>query len=318
MFFGKKDFLKKMRKNCKEAMKDRAPLLYPFYKGVYASLNQVFLSKRPIPLFFTYEAEALRGKRAKMEDAHIFAEREGGILTGVFDGHNGNEVSLHVASRIPELFFRVLDQKKGGVYLAFKELFLKLQQELEKERPEWRGIGSTAVVCYLEKATNYVYTATLGDSEATLYRKVHKRYRSIPLSCVRNWSTKRDFKSARKALGERLPGKKNPKEMRHPPPGESVRSGYGLNVSRALGDALFKGVIHSPKITVNTVLGGDVLLLSCDGLKDFVSEKEVVEIVTYHQGRPSLVHDLADYALTVKNSDDNVTVLGVFIFTDEE
>lgn len=299
-----------MVKNCKQALQEHASFLYPFYKGVFVPKNQIFLSTTPVDLECVVLGKEEQGRRYQMEDAHFFQENEKGILLGVFDGHNGIEVARYACYRFQELFFSILED---DVSKAFFTVFATIQEEIENKHSEWESIGSTAVVSYIEKATNYVYTATLGDSEANIYRKIGKKRKSLPLSCIRNWGTKRDAYSAKLALGEAIPFKKNSKEMRHPPPGISVHSGSGLNVSRALGDVLFKGVIHSPKITLTTLLPGDILLLACDGLKDFVTEKEILKIIEIHQGRYSLVEDLIDYAISVNHSTDNVTILGIFI-----
>lgn len=303
----------KMWKNCKKALKEHASSLYPFYKGVYAPMKEVFLAKDPQLLRYAHIAKEEQGRRSQMEDRHFYLENERGILVGVLDGHNGVQVANYAAYRFLEQFFLLLEQCNHNVYQAFFSFFTLVQGEIEQNHPGWDQIGSTAVISYLEKETNYVYTATLGDSEANIYRPLKGRYRSIPLSCIRNWSSKRDFASAKTALGVALPYKKNPKEMRHPPFGESVHSGFGLNVSRSLGDVAYKGVIHLPKITLTTLLKGDILLLACDGLKDFVLEEEITQIIGLHQGREGLVGDLIDYALSIKKSTDNITILAIFI-----
>ncbi len=313
MSFLKKPLEQKMWQNCKKALKEHAFSLYPFYKGVYAPMKEVFLSDRPQVLTYTHLAKESQGRRAQMEDRHFIIEGEKGILVGVLDGHNGVQVANYAAYRFLEQFFSTLEFYEYNVYQAFIHFFELIQEEIEKHHPGWDQIGCTAVISYLEKETNYVYTATLGDSEANIYRLIKGHRRSIPLSCIRNWSSKRDFASAKAALGVALPRKKNPKEMRHPPPGESVHSGFGLNVSRALGDVAYKGVIHSPKITLTTLLPGDVLLLACDGLKDFVLEKEIMQIIDLHQGKDTLVEELIDYAISFKKSTDNVTILAVFV-----
>lgn len=302
-----------MLENCKKALKEHAVFLYPLFKGVYAPMKEIFLSKKPQRLTYVHLAKDAQGRRMQMEDRHFYIEEEKGFLVGVLDGHNGIQVANYAAYRFLEQFFLLLTQCNGNVHQAFFSCFQLIQEEVERDHPEWDQVGCTAVISYLEKETNYLYTATLGDSEANIYRPFKKSYRSIPLSCIRNWSTKRDFASAKAALGVELPRKKNPKDMRHPSFGESVHSGFGLNVSRALGDVAYKGVIHLPKITATTLLPGDVLLLSCDGLKDFVLEKEIVQIIKLHQGKEGLVQALIDHAIFVKKSTDNVTALAVFI-----
>jgi serine/threonine protein phosphatase PrpC len=304
---------KRMGHNCIEALKEHAGKFYSFYKGIYAPVKSVFWGKKSDELSYRSFVAAAVGKRRYMEDAHFCIDQEEGVLAGVFDGHNGSEVAQYSSYRMQECFFALLREENLNVYQVFKDLFAKIQEEIGVLHPNWSSVGSTAVVSYIERATNHIYTATLGDSEAVLYRIIRKKRKIIPLSCLRNWSSKRDFASAKEALGEEIVRKNNPKEMRHPPPGMSVHSGCGLNVSRALGDIDFKGVIHSPKITLTTLLPQDIVILACDGLRDFVSEKEILECIELHAGRSSLVDDLVDYSINIKGSMDNVTVLGIFV-----
>lgn len=303
---------KRMGRNCMEALKEHAGKGYFFYKGIYPSLRNIFWGKKTEEIVYRVTTSAVVGMRRYMEDVHFCVDDEEGILVGVLDGHNGSEVAQYAGFRFQECFFALLREKEHNVYQVFKELFAKIQEEIGVQHPNWNSIGSTAVVCYIERATNHIYTATLGDSEAAVYRVFRKKRKVIPLSCLRNWSTPRDFASAKEALGVELVRQKNPKEMRHPPPGMSVDSGCGLNVSRALGDIAFKGVIHSPKITLTTLLPKDIVLLASDGLRDYVTEKEILHCIDLHMGRQSLVEDLTHYAVYTKESSDNVTIIGVF------
>lgn len=168
--------------------------------------------------------------------------------------------------------------------------------------------GTTAVISFIDKNSGRIYTATLGDSEANIYRKIDKKVKSIPLSCVRDWSSKKEAKRAAAVTNDpakatQWPKAKNPKTLRFPSPN------YGLNVSRAIGDVEFsKGVIHKAKVTVNQVQPGDRIVIACDGLKDFVPEKEIVDMVKSNPGA-GLAQKLVDHALGPKMSQDNVTVL---------
>ncbi len=313
MAFTHKQLLLKMWKNGRRALKEHKEKTPFFQRMLYLPLKEVSLSSSGSKLQFTCTVEALQGKRPRMEDRHFCLENEKGMIVGVLDGHNGSAVADYAAHRFTELFFTILDQWDDNVYQAFASVFYCIQDEIERFKTEWDFIGSTAVVCYLEKKSGYIYTATLGDSSASLYRIFRKKRRVLPLSCIRNWSSPRDFASAKTALGEELPYREDPKEMRHPPPGVSVHFGIGLNVSRALGDAAFKGVIHLPKLTLTTLKKGDIILLACDGLKDFATEKEILSVINLFEGKPGIVKGLVDYAFLTKDSTDNITVLGVFM-----
>jgi serine/threonine protein phosphatase PrpC len=172
------------------------------------------------------------------------------------------------------------------------------------------------VVCYVDKKTHHIYTATLGDSEANIYRKFDDKLKSIPLSCIRDWSSKKDAHRASIALGRpqiaiNWPKISNPKYLRFPYPF------FGINVSRSIGDVLLSGspekpgVIHKPKITRIQVKSGDLLILACDGLKDYVSDNEIVSILKNPPPNPA--KHLVNYAIDEGNSLDNVTVLAIAI-----
>jgi len=242
---------------------------------------------------------------------------EQGVLAGVMDGHCGEHVSAFASEEFQKRFPELLAETDGNVRQTFELLIDEVHKTVARH-PEWNHIGSTVVLCYIDKQTHLIYTATLGDSEANIYRKIEGELKSIPLSCVRDWSSKKDAQRAAIAMenpriAEEWPKAENPKLLRYPGPGH-----YGINVSRAIGDLYqtgseeIPGIIHKPKVTVHQVQPGDLLILACDGLKDYVSEEEVLEKV---QVEGNVAERLADYAVNEKRAYDNVTVLAVDIRT---
>ena len=99
----------KMWKNCKRALKEHALSFYPFCKGVYAPMKEVFLSVNPKVLHYTHLAIEDQGRRLQMEDRHFYLEEEKGILVGVLDGHNGVQVANYAAYRFLEQFFLLFE-----------------------------------------------------------------------------------------------------------------------------------------------------------------------------------------------------------------
>jgi serine/threonine protein phosphatase PrpC len=330
----------KMLNNALKACEEARNKLYKAQDlPAYASPTQataLLLTPLPVdplpPKSAIFSSEA-KGKRSAMEDAHFCIEDENKILAGVFDGHGGSGVSNYVNEVFSIKFEAALAGSSGNVHEAFENVFGEIQNELEEKQKkgECKG-GSTAVVIYVDKAKRLVYTATLGDSEANVYRVFNEKMKSIPLSCVRDWSSQKD--ANRMAVyhedpefAERWP-KMNPKILRSGDIVERDCGGVkdlildfnsGVNVSRAFGDFRYRGkekaplVISKPKITVNRLQEGDIVVLACDGLKDFVPEKEIIKIIQ-RSGGEDIAENLVNSALGDSwKSTDNVTVVVIKI-----
>jgi serine/threonine protein phosphatase PrpC len=270
------------------------------------------------PLVFSHSAFEAQGPRPAMEDAHFFRRIEQGVIAGVLDGHGGAQVSRFASGIFQREFSKILKEAKGNVRQAFETLFDRIHQKVAVHK-EWNGVGSTAVICFIDKNTNLIYTATLGDSEANIYRAagpglLRGRLKSVPLSCVRDWSSIKDAARAalaldNKEIAEAWPKAANPKRLRYP------HLSHGLNVSRAIGDVAFAGsckkpgVIHKPKITVHQMHPEDILVLGCDGLKDYVPENEIIDVIMRARSKENIAQLLVTYALNKKRARDNVTVL---------
>ncbi|MDN3506125.1 MAG: PP2C family protein-serine/threonine phosphatase [Simkaniaceae bacterium] len=266
------------------------------------------------------------GPREQMEDAHFYQDLGKGVLAGVFDGHGGKEVSEFASIEFQKRFPKALEDAKGNVHNAFETLIHHIHQDIARHS-SWNKQGSTAVVTYIDKESRLIYTATLGDSEANIYRNnLLGSVTSIPLSFVHDWTT--DVGRLVEVFGKSLISSiwmycgKNPKHLRS-------RLFSGVNVSRAFGDVDQTGVpakplvTHEPVITVNKLQSKDVVILACDGLKDYVPEQEISDTVGKVQsvaqgllGRDSrtLAKQLVDKALLnmqEKRHGDNVTVLAI-------
>lgn len=292
--------------------------------GIYATLDEgipppsEFSKSETTHLTFTCQAYEAQGKRKTMEDAHFFTEFDHGVLCGVFDGHGGKDVAIFASNEFTAKFPKELLKAKGNVHQAFEALIHKIHTKVAKNK-KWNFTGSTAVITYIDKSSHNIYTATLGDSEANIYRTIGAGIRSLPLSIIRDWSSHKD--ATRAAIARNKPSfikeymeTENPKWLRFP-------SALGVNVSRAIGDNEYSGtskkpgVIHKPKITINKLKQGDFLVLACDGLKDFVNEREIAGILAANSLQPAsnLAEQLVKFALDEKKSNDNVTALVVRI-----
>jgi serine/threonine protein phosphatase PrpC len=312
-FLGLSDLaLQKMEKNLKKAIEEHAKK----EEGPYIALEEIENDIKSSSLSFTYVVEEKQGVRSSMEDAHFFMEIDGDVLLGVFDGHGGREVAEFVCLFAQENFLTVFTETKQDIHQAFYLLIDRMQKEITA-RQDWDFIGSTLVLSFIDKKGHKIYTATVGDSEANIYRNIRDRIKSIPLSCVRDWSCPKEASRAAEALNKpeiaaAWIGALEPKRLRYPNPY------FGINLSRSMGDVALTGtkekpaVIHKPKITTAVLQPGDILALACDGLKDYVTEAEIIEVIQ-KSSKASMAKELVDFALLSRGSEDNVTVLVVYI-----
>lgn len=327
------DASKKMKKNAEKAIEEHWKADRPeksHDNPPYATVEEVAASEKPSSgaVQLAHGDSSEQGPRPSMEDAHFYVEfPSGGTLAGVFDGHGGSEVSKYVCKEFQKRFPEALDRLKN-VHQAFERVIDDIQNEVTKHN-EWNDQGSTAVVSFID-AENTVYTATLGDSEANIYRKINGSVKSIPLSCVRDFGSDKDAAAAARAMREpekavEWPKEKEPKSLRV----------SGVNVSRGFGDqgrvggSGLRAISSKPKITMRKLQPGDVFILTCDGLKDYVDEADIDEIIAKHSGEDArtIAQELSKRALEnmerlrkevllkskgqVKISGDNVTIIAI-------
>lgn len=317
----------KMRKNARKAIEEHQVNAGNDYTA-YASVNEVFAEpfRREFgPLLtFTHNASAAQGPRETMEDCHFCATLpNGNLLAGVFDGHGGAEVAQIANQLCQENFSVFLTNAKGNVHEAMEALIDAIQRD---DRVQRSDAGTTVVLSYIDKLSSKIYTATLGDAEANIYRRFGDRLKSIPLSCIRVWNHIKEALRAAILLDNstlaRVWPTRNAKDLR------LSLGGSSINVSRAIGDKNCRGykdgdgtiskpgVIHKPKITMQMVKPGDVVILTCDGGKDFVKESEIVAQVQAEKDFSALSQRLVDYSISKMSprlGGDNCTVVAISV-----
>lgn len=163
---------------------------------------------------------------------------------------------------------------------AFKDTFLEVDEELKEEQTvEPLYAGTTACVALLRNKKLIVSNA--GDSRAVLARqKKGGCWETIELSEDQNPDSPEE-----QARIEQCGGYVSPP----PEPGLSARvwldSGctqIGLAMSRSIGDHAVKdvGVVADPVVTFHDILQeDDFLILASDGVWEFITSQEAVEIV---------------------------------------
>lgn len=306
--------INKMVKNGKKAIQEHL-LKDPAYASLKEGFpsTQVLSRKEPLPLTFSPSFAQALGRRPYMEDARFYAEIDQGIITGVFDGHGGKDAAEYASREFEKRFVPTLRSAKGNIHQAFESLTHKIHLEIRKNK-KWKRMGSTALVSFIDKKSHLIYTSTLGDSEANIYRIINGQYKSIPLSCVRDWSSKNDAIRAARTYNDpsiaiNWPKVDNPKHLRS-------KITHGGNNSRSLGDFQSAGttenplVIDKPKISMNKLEPGDLVLFTSDG-KDALRESAIVNQVAHIATHENIAQDLTDYATPFIR--DNLTVTAIRI-----
>ncbi|WP_068466324.1 PP2C family serine/threonine-protein phosphatase [Candidatus Protochlamydia phocaeensis] len=279
--------------------------------------ENMFSSVKTHLSFRLFECEEKGSIREDMEDAHFFIPVENGYLMGLFDGHGDKgKIARFAALQCKRLFPLEKAKSPDDLRAVFTHIINQIhQQVIQKSFPG----GSTAVIGFIDKKTNRIYTGTLGDSEAKIFRKTEKGWQVIPLSCVRDWSSKKDAARAARALNKDLIAEVWPrmraKFLRFPTLNE------GVNVSRAIGDQEYNewngkpGVIQKQKTTMAELKKGDLLIMACDGLWDYAKDRELIDQVLnpwLEDQELDLAQLIVDYALNKKNSTDNVSVIALY------
>ncbi len=305
----------KMWKNSIEAIEcDHTGTCY-ISIGQCASVNKQSLAieKHPPLQCLHFSAEG-QGSRPCMEDAHFFQEISQGVVLGVCDGHGGKEVAEYASAAFCSRFSSSLQAHHGDARQAMISLIEEIHLEV-CAKEEWNDCGTVAVICFVDLVHRLVYTATLGDCEANIYRKIEGQMRSIPLSCIRNWAHPKELARTGVVLEDGCKGIlwKNQAEAKRM---YYVTPMGCLNVSRSIGDAnrnknvsgRSSAISHKPKVTAHHLLPGDLLVLACDGLRDAISENEIVQII--ETSSTDLVANRLMRS-AIEMGLDNVTVLAV-------
>jgi serine/threonine protein phosphatase PrpC len=213
------------------------------------------------------------------------AGQRGHYVFAVYDGHGvyGHSVSGMLAERLPELLAtHVKTKPTGRIYeTGIERSFGLMQQELIRSSVDCSLSGSTACVVLVRGAS--LFTANVGDSRAIVGRRVKNSWTSRPLSR----DHKADWPDEHKRIIE-AGGRVKPCMDHH---GNalgpqrvwlSTKNIPGLAMSRSFGDLVGSevGVIASPEIKRYDLSADDkFIVIASDGLWEFMSNQEVVEIV---------------------------------------
>ncbi|CAJ1434115.1 unnamed protein product [Effrenium voratum] len=294
----------------------------------------------------------MRGWRPAMEDATCALSLEPPLgnyaLFGVFDGHGGAAVSRRAAQELPNgiqaAALECMDEDLANLPQFLSTALANLDEVLRHEGEGQAGLlqvggkaiessvrstgnayglmGSTAVVALVEclgASVLRVVVGNLGDSRAICCRAGE----AIPLSEDHKPDVPEERERIEKAGG--FVGAVGPCQR---------IDGWGLNLSRALGDFHYKSrsdlapseqkVSIEPDVQVLEVTPEDeFLFLGCDGVFELHSSQDVVDAVRQglQAGQPlqEVVEDLVDascspdLAQTGGAGSDNVSAMVILL-----
>src|SRR5205814_2298231 len=88
----------------------------------------------------------------------------GGIISAVFDGHGGAQVSEYLKNNLVGEYLKCSKESETeSIENIWKRTFTNLDNQV-CSRSSWDQIGSTAVVCHIDVITNKIYLLAVGDS----------------------------------------------------------------------------------------------------------------------------------------------------------
>lgn len=239
------------------------------------------------------------GRRLTMEDEHLttsFNLKLGNKiypvqLFGIFDGHGGWTAARYAKENLERKLHETLNEFCSGgltdeaIWNALKIAFVRLNEEFKETRP-----GTTATVAMI--LDGKLWTANVGDSRTILDSGIQLSEDAKPTD-----------PRYRKGIENR---------------GGKVffnRVNGCLAVARAVGDHDVGAISPRPKITVYPVsklAKGSHLILTCDGIYDVSSTRQIAAAVRAHKDRPAV--ELAKnivYSAYEANSGDNLSALVV-------
>lgn len=221
-------------------------------------------------------------------------------LFGALDGHgpHGHLVSGYVKQHLPIILVNHLTSE-GDVRRALTSGFMEVDKSLGNSRIDCEFSGSTAVISYLKGHT--LTTAWVGDSRGVIGRETAEGG-LVALDLTNDHKPTNPEEKARilKTNGrvERLVD-----EMGQPMGPHRVWLQYawipGLAMSRALGDVLAHqvGVSSEPEHSVVELdPAHKFMILASDGVWEFISSKEAVEIVSSYDTVEESCRQLVDEA----------------------
>ncbi|CAM9236093.1 unnamed protein product [Scytosiphon promiscuus] len=222
-------------------------------------------------------------------------------LFSVFDGHgeHGDVVSHFVMHELQSCLAAhpsLLDDPSK----ALMESYVQVDESLAASKGQEATFSGTTAVSVLMRESN-LWVANAGDSRAVLAKESGTELKAVDLSVDQNPNSPKEQARIEAAGGFVSPP---------PEPGLSSRvwldaamTQIGLAMARSIGDHAVKsiGVVAEPEITTHTIEAGDkFIVLASDGVWEFISSQEAVDIVnvSLEEGTMKATQNLIEAAAT--------------------
>jgi serine/threonine protein phosphatase PrpC len=236
-----------------------------------------------------------QGPRSHMEDRHFFLKiKESGIegyclLGGIFDGHDGAEVSSLAIEEISKVMPQHICGSKDP-NKVMSDLFLDISEKAKKKYES----GSTALMFYIREKKMYV--ANAGDSRLVIFRK-DKIEQVTADHRVDNLQEKRRILNAGGEIDGSYVWKGN----------------SGLMPTRSLGDPYFSdvGVIANPESFIVEAPSekGEYFVAATDGLWDDLPNKSVAEFCQNAKNPEAATKNIFTDLVNLGGPNDNITLI---------
>lgn len=269
-----------------------------------------------------------------MEDRHVVQISPKMRLAAVFDGHGGWQVSNYSAAVLPDLIARnIADCNDEKCYRqAMEKSFLSVENSIiESVRASYQlgigyvaSIGSCAVIAVVKD--NHLIVSNLGDCRAVLGQQSEEKYSAITITQDHNAREPREVE----ILKREHPNERDIVVCKSP---TACYVKGRLQLTRALGDAYLKypefnepqyphrsagRKVSSPYTPPYVKTIPDVfylplepsykfVILASDGLWDYISPQEAVEIVA-NENSDTASAKLVERALAVAASESKLTL----------
>lgn len=271
--------------------------------------------------------KGLKPESPNQDDFLVIVENHG-LTLGVFDGHgtHGHEVSNFVHNNLPVLLLSHASWELNPLH-SISECFPQVHNNLiahcNKAQTHFDCTISGCTSTVLTIRNDKIYVGHVGDSRAVL-AKITENSKVISQDLTRDHKPTLSDEMARivKMGGEvkknegDIPFRVFKKDMKYP----------GIAMSRALGDAIAQtvGVTCIPEVSSYEIKYEDQFILVCsDGVWEFISSQEAVEVVSKQNNVKEAAEALAQLAWDrwIQNEGnvvDDITVIVTFLRNDPE
>lgn len=216
------------------------------------------------------------------EDAYRLDEKRGLFL--IADGMGGHQAG-EIASRIAiETLYRHLSRASPErAEEAIGDGLIETHQEIRRAADSdlrYRGMGTTALVCWILLQEGVLWVGHVGNSRAYLFRTEQLQ------RLTEDHTLLNEIRRA---------GMLPPSNAQLPPPG-------------VLSQALGHGSLLAPQIICHDVQSGDQILLCTDGVSDVLSDEEIARLLQRGNHLYETCEQIAQ-AVEERGAPDNFTII---------